>query len=198
MSTKIEGVFPHGITSYEELESLPARLRPTLPLLAIVQKSYWQSSQSSADPLEPAWRIGPWGPPSAGLTPRQQWEAGQGPMLFAPGKIPADSSSWLVFGRRCLFVTTGVKWWTAMDRPALFPEVRDYFRGLSTALGSRIFMLHRENGGLSWDWVLDGMTIDQIETEFVQAGAKATTDLEVLVTSTFKEKCHYREARESS
>jgi hypothetical protein len=192
MSTKIEGIFSHDLTSYDLVEHLPERLRPTLPSLLAL--SYWRAL-SPACSVDPAWHIGLWGRPTSGLTPRQQWQIGAGPMLFAPANTPVDSFGWLVLGRRSLFATTGVKWGYAMDRPASFQEVRGYFRCLALALNSGGFILYRENGCLSWDWVLQGMTLDEIERELASRGAKRAASLDDLSRSgpKYAETNYYRE-----
>jgi hypothetical protein len=175
MGTMIEGIFPHSLKSYEEIEALPHRLAPALaPLCAL---SYWKSvSELRADPT---WSIEPYGGPISRLTPRQQWEAGSGgPKMFAPEKIHVDSFGSLLFGRHCLSAATGVKWWAAMKSPKYLEEVRDYFRTLARLLDSDAFILHRENGGASW--VMEGLRLDQIEDQFIQGGAKRATDVDAL------------------
>lgn len=183
MSTKIECIFPHNLTSYDEIEALPNRLVPALaPLCAL---SYWKSVSGSL-PGDPAWHIGPYGGSLSGLTPREQWESGRGPMMFAPGKTRMKSFGSLLFGRRCLSATTGVKWWPAMQTPKYLYEVRDYFRTLARALDANAFILHRENGGASWDWVAQDIGFDQIEGKFIQGGAKRAPDLDALRQSSPK------------
>lgn len=195
MSTKIEGVFPHDLHCFEDIERLAARLGPALSLLDTLHRSYLASSAPVVDATERAWHIGLWGRPTPGLTLRQQWESGAGPILWGGGGAPVDSPSWLVLGRRCLFATTGIKWWVAVDRPTLFHNVRDYFRELASALNNGGFILHRDNGCRSWDWVSEGMTFDQIEREFIADGMSPTADLKTLQRSCLphEKPCFYRE-----
>jgi hypothetical protein len=180
MSTKIEGVFPHDLNSFEDVERLPKRLHPTMEGVIPIYRDYWMRSVSAENSAQLAWYIGLRGPPSCGLTPRQQWELGKGPMLFAPQASIADSPFHLILGRRSLFATTGVKWWVAMDRPALLLEVRDYFRWLASALNSHAFILYRQDGGLTWDRVLEGMTLEEIEREKTRGGAERADEIEAL------------------
>lgn len=177
MGTTIEGIIPHALKSYAEIEALPDRLAPALaPLCAL---SYWKSvSELRADPT---WSIEPYGGPISRLTPREQWEADTGgPRMFAPEKTPTGSFGSLLFGRRCLSATTGVKWWAAMKSPNYLDEVRDYFRTLARLLDADAFILHRENGCASWSWVMQGMSLDQIEGKFIQGEAKRASDLDAL------------------
>jgi hypothetical protein len=175
MGTTIEGIFPHTLSSYDEIADLPQRLAPALgPLCAL---SYWKRDTESR-PTDPAWHICPYGGSISGLTPRQQWESGTGPMMFAPERSRVGSFGTLLFGRRCISATTGVKWWAAMQTPNYVDEVRDYFRTLARLLDAGAFILHRENGA---DYrVAQGMGLDQIEGKFIQGGAKRAADLDAL------------------
>lgn len=192
MGSKIEGIFSHPFNSFEQIETLPQRLQVTLPALANL--SYWAVSGNSQS-NHPSWTLALWGRPRSDLTPKQQFESGSGPMLFAPAKSVVDSISSIVFGRRCLFVTTGVKWWAAMLKISYVHEVRDYFRALASVLGSSGFILHRENGALSWSWVERGLTIDQIELEFKRLGANRATTIEELPATgpAINDTSYYRE-----
>jgi len=196
MSTQIEGVFPHDLLSYDDVELLPKRLQPAIEGLIPIWHSYWGRLHPPKSGAELAWHIRIWGPVLSGLTPRQQWESGKGPMLFAPEATVETSPFHLILGRRCLFANMGVKWWWAMDCPARLYEVRDYFRWLASALDSSAFILYREDGGLTSDWVCQGMTLEEIEREKVKHGAKKAHDIDALRYSSKKilKTRYYRES----
>jgi hypothetical protein len=82
-----------------------------------------------------------------------------------------------------------------MERPELFQMARTYFRHLAKGLGSPAYILYRDNGCLSWDWIHEGKSFDEIESEFVKWGSTRAVDLEALRESGPKKQAtsYYRE-----
>jgi hypothetical protein len=172
MSSKLNGVLPHNITAFEELEQLPARLEQFTKSARRIGEEYWQTPVNSEDT---PWHIDVWGPPRQ-ATPRAQWEVRRGPSVVGPSDL------WLVFGRQCLFVTTPAKWLVAIQRPTLLHAVSDFLRALATLFGSPDTMLYREDGCRTWDWVLDGLNLNEIEQNMRSAQMRPAPHLQSLLS----------------
>ena len=186
MSSTIEAILPHHLVSFEEIEQLPKGLGPVLKALFTLEKAYSQSDRTDFSSLTGAWHLVSWSRPDSGLTPRQEWEAGKGPRIIAPEPMPECAATWLVFGKKCLFVTTPIKWPAALARPALFEDATQYLRALASVLGSEAFILYRSTTGAGWHWVLDGLSLEEIQQRFRKGGSKPAASLDALPSSSMK------------
>lgn len=175
MSTKIHGVIPHGFTSYGQIERLPEQMRPTLDSVIALDRAY--GSPTRPELIGAAWHIGPWDRPDS--SPIRDWEAGRGPVIFAPNELLGHSIIWLVFGRQCVSVWTGVKWWAAMHRRELLRATSDCLRTVARTLGSSAFLLYRENDSVE-KWVFQGLGLDEIERNLKGDGAPLVPDIDAL------------------
>jgi len=171
MSSTIEAVIPHHIRSFEELELLPARLARSTTDVARALKAYWDVYDTASY----EWRLEVWGRPGE-RTPCQQWQAGRGPTIrFGPAREPGPI--WLVFGPKCLFVTTPVKYSFASECLDILRLLWESFTSLANVFDADDVLMYREDGMRTWDWVLDGLSLDEIEQNLRKAGVQTVEDL---------------------
>lgn len=176
MSTKIYGVIPHAFTSYDQIKRLSEQLRPALDSVVRLDRAY--GSPTKPEVVGAAWHIGPWAWPDD--SPVEEWKAGRGPAIRAP--LPDYYVIRLAFGRHCLSVHTGIKWWAAMHERELLYMTCDCLRTVVRSLGSNAFLLYREND-LVEDWVFQGLSFDEIERRIASGGAPAVPDIDALPES---------------
>jgi hypothetical protein len=171
MSSKINAVIPHHIRSFEELEQLPARLARSTNDVSRALEAYWDAY----DTTNYEWRLEIWGRPGES-TPREEWQSGRGPRIrFGPARDPGPI--WLVFGRKCLFVTTPVKYSFASQDLDVLRSLWDCFASLAKVFDADDVLMYREDGSRTWEWVLDGLSLDEIEQNLRQAGVQTLKDL---------------------
>jgi len=172
MSIRASGILSHALIDFEQIVKLPARLEVCTDLATRVADEYGQTRGAQ----QSAWRLGEWGIPDM-ATPEEQWAAREGPSIYGP------AHTWIVFGERCLFVTTTAEWRIAIARPRLLEAVWKLLVSIGNVIGSETAVLWHDYGGLTWDWVQSGQSLSGIVLHIEKAGIERAHQLIDLLDS---------------
>jgi hypothetical protein len=175
MGMFIHGIFPHQLDKYEEVETLPPRLRSAVATLTKLERTYWHSERTSG---EAGWHVCARSHARNKLTPRREWELGEGPVICGPASLP-DGFCRLLLGRRCLIASTGIKWRAATGQPSLFLDVRQLFREIAVGLSSDVYLILPDYD-IPSDLVHDGAAFDEIVSQIAKDGAEPVIKFEQL------------------